>query len=78
MKSHRTSPHHWDELTNESLDKLVANRLFGLRDKMNKIISKISTDIELTEEHKKLATEKAIIYKNKVLHRLAKFGHIEK
>lgn len=78
MKSDRTNPHSYIELSVEELDKLNANRLFGLRDKMNAIISKIDSDWDYAVEEQKSAKEKAIIYKNKILHRLSKFGHIEK
>jgi len=81
MKSNKIDPKNYIELTSEELDKLNANRLFGLRDKMSAIISKIDSDYEYTlfeNEEKTIAKESAIIYKNKILHRLAKFGHIEK
>lgn len=77
-KGNRTNPHNYVELSTEELDKLNANRLFGLRDKMNAIISKIDSDWDFTEDEKKAEKEKAIIYKNKILHRLSKFGHIKK
>ena len=75
MKSKRIDPRNYKELSIEELDKLNENRLLGLRDKMNAIIQKIDTDYEYSEYEAEIEKEKAIIYKNKIMHRLAKFGY---